>query len=235
MMAKGPSYRVQFRRRREGRTDYKARKALISSRLPRAVTRGSIRHMNVQIVEAYAKGDRVIASASSQELKNYGWKGACGNIPSAYLAGLLCGKRALQRKVTKAVPDIGLHQPTKGARVFASVKGLLDAGLDIPHTGETLPKESSLKGQHIEDYAQLLASSNLEIYERYFSKYLAKKINPQELQKHFEAVKQKISSDSGRKAAKRKATRTKAEKKSAKAPKKKTAKTTRRKLANKET
>ena len=97
MMAKGPAYRVPFRRRREGKTDYKARKALVISRLPRVVTRGSLKHMNVQVIEATPTGDKVIVSANSQELKNYGWKVSCGNLPSAYLTGLLCGMRAVDK------------------------------------------------------------------------------------------------------------------------------------------
>ncbi len=193
-MAKGPSYRVPFRRRREGKTDYKARRALVSSRLPRVVTRASLKHATVQIIEAHPNGDRVIASASSHELGNYGWKAPCGNIPSAYLTGLLCGKRAVAKKVTKAVSDIGLNQPTKGACVFASIKGTIDAGVDVPHRAETLPQESRIKGKHIADHAELLASANPELYERQFSTYLAKKIHPQKLLEHFEATRQEISS-----------------------------------------
>ena len=219
-MAKGPSYRVPFRRRREGKTDYKARRALVSSRLPRAVTRGSLKHVTVQIIEAHPSGDKVIASASSQELSNYGWKAPCGNIPSAYLTGLLCGKRAAAKKVTKAVADIGLNQPTKGARVFASIKGVIDAGVDIPHKVEILPEENHLKGKHIADYAELLASANAELYEKQFSKYLARRIPPQKLQEHFESAKQVISSPTAertperkRKTAKKGTPKAKAEKK----------------------
>lgn len=191
-MGKGPSYRVPFRRRREGKTDYKARKALIISKLPRVVTRGSLKHMNVQIVEATPRGDRVIVSANSQELKSYGWQAACGNLPSAYLTGLLCGMRAVAKNVKKAVADIGLHQPTRGARVFASFKGVMDAGVDIPHSTEKLPDEKKLKGQHIADYAKSLASSNTELYEKMFSKYLKRKVSPEKLTEQFEAAKEKF-------------------------------------------
>ena len=40
-MANSSNYRVQLRRRREGKTDYQARKALVISRRPRLVTRTS--------------------------------------------------------------------------------------------------------------------------------------------------------------------------------------------------
>ncbi|MDH5448654.1 MAG: 50S ribosomal protein L18 [Candidatus Bathyarchaeota archaeon] len=192
-MGRGPSYRVPFRRRREGKTDYKARKALIISKLPRVVTRGSLKHMNVQIIEATPTGDKIIVSANSQELKSYGWQAACGNLPSAYLTGLLCGMRAVARNVKKAVADIGLHQPTKGASVFASLKGVIDAGVDIPYSTEKLPDEKRLKGQHIADYAKSLATSNTELYEKMFSKYLQRKLSPEKLTEQFEATKEKIA------------------------------------------
>lgn len=202
-MAKGPSYCVPFRRRREGKTDYKARKALILSRLPRLVTRGSLKHMNVQIIEATTTGDKVIVSANSQELKNYGWQAACGNLPSAYLTGLLCGTRAVAKNVKKAIVDIGLHQPTKGARVFASLKGVLDAGISVPHGVEKLPDEKQLRGQHIADYAKSLASSNVELYERTFSKYLKRKLAPEKLVEYFNAAKEKIAAPPKRKKARK--------------------------------
>ena len=204
MMAKGPAYRVPFRRRTEGKTDYKARKALVISRLPRVVTRGSLKHMNVQVIEATPTGDKVIVSANSQELKNYGWKVSCGNLPSAYLTGLLCGMRAVDKNVKKAVADIGLYQPTKGARVFASLKGVIDAGVDVPHNVEKLPDEKRLKGQHIVDYATSLVSSNAELFEKKFSKYLKRKISPEKLTQHFEAAKEKIAPSPKRKKAKKK-------------------------------
>jgi len=192
-MAKGPSYRVPFRRRREGKTDYKARRALIISKLPRVVTRGSLKHMNVQIIEATPTGDKVIASAHSQELKKYGWQVACRNLPSAYLTGLLCGGRAVAKKVKKAVADIGLNQPTKGARVFASLKGVIDAGVDVPCAADKVPREKVIKGQHIADYAKSLASSNIELYEKTFSQYLKRKVLPEKLVDHFETVKERIA------------------------------------------
>ncbi len=203
-MAKGPSYRLPFRRRREGKTDYKARRAMIISRLPRVVVRGSLKHMNVQLVDATSKGDEVIASANSQELQKYGWKAGCGNLPSAYLTGLLCGKKAVNKKVKKAVADIGLHQPTKGARVFASIKGVIDAGVDVPHKTRKFPPEERLTGQHIVDYAKAFATSNAELYEKHFSKYIKAKISPEKLVEHFKITKEKITAPPRKEKAKKK-------------------------------
>jgi large subunit ribosomal protein L18 len=192
LMAKNASYRVQFRRRREGKTDYKARKALVMSRLPRVVTRASLKHINVQVIEATPTGDKVVASANSQELKKHKWHAACGNIPSAYLTGLLCGVRAADKGVNKAVADIGLHQPIKGARVFASLKGFVDTGVEVPHSVEKLPDEKRLVGQHIADYAKNMASSDTQLYEKTFSEYLKNNLSPEKIPEYFNAAKESI-------------------------------------------
>lgn len=193
-MATGPSYRVPFRRRKEGKTDYQLRKGLILSRLPRLVVRGTSRHMIIQMVKAEVKGDKVIASASSKELtKTYGWKGAGGNIPAAYLTGLLCGYRAIAKRTKKAVLDIGLQSPSQGSRIFAAMKGVIDAGVEVPHKEDVLPKAPRISGQHIADYAKQLAA-NPEAYQAQFSKYSAKKMNPEKIPDHFSQIKEKISS-----------------------------------------
>lgn len=203
-MARGPSYRLPFRRRREGKTDYKARRALLISKLHRLVTRGSLKHMTVQIVEATPIGDKVVSSACSQELKEYGWHAACGNLPSAYLTGLLCGVRGTDKNINKVVADIGLHQPSKGARIFASLKGVVDAGINVPHSAAKLPNENRLRGQHISDYAQKLASSDSESYQKMFSKYLERQLPPESIPEHFDAAKGRIVSPAKKAKARRK-------------------------------
>lgn len=192
-MAKGPSYRLPFRRRREGKTDYKSRRALVLSRLPRLVVRGTLNHMIVQIVKAEVTGDRVMVSAHSHELtKTYGWQGDCGNVPASYLTGFLCGLRAVNDGVKKAVLDIGLQSSSRGARVFAALKGAIDAGVEVPHDESMLPMETRIRGQHIVDYANQLTSSNPEAYQRRFSKYLSRGLRPEQLSEHFSVTKKKI-------------------------------------------
>ena len=194
-MAKGPSYNVPYRRRREGKTNYRRRKKLILSGLPRLVARKTNKHIIAQIIEAHVEGDRVITSAHSSELrKKYGWLGSLKNLPAAYLTGLLCGYRALNIGVKKAVLDIGLHSPTKGARVFAVLKGCVDAGVEIPHGEEILPDEDRIKGQHISDYAATL-SSTPEAYSKRFQDYLSRGLHPEEIVKHFSTVLENIKSE----------------------------------------
>lgn len=200
-MAKGPSYRVPFRRRREGKTNYRSRRALVLSRLPRLVVRGTLRHVIVQVVEAKVAGDEVLVSAYSHELmKAFGWQGDCGNVSAAFLTGLLCGYRAVACGVERAVLDIGLQSPSRGARVFAALKGALDAGVAVPHSEVVLPDEKRIRGEHVVDYANRL-SSNQDSYQQRFSKYLSRGLRPEQLSEHFSLIKEKIvSSFEGEKA-----------------------------------
>ncbi|MHA1247283.1 MAG: 50S ribosomal protein L18 [Candidatus Thorarchaeota archaeon] len=148
-MAHGPTYRVKFRRRREGKTDYYRRRRLLLSRLPRLVVRKTNTKVIVQVVTAHVVGDMTVASAVSTELADYGWEAGTGNLPAAYLTGLLAGFRAKARGITRAVLDIGLNPPIRGSKVYAALKGALDAELEIPHDPEILPPEERITGQHI--------------------------------------------------------------------------------------
>jgi len=191
-LAKSGSYRVQLRRRREGKTDYQARKALVISGKPRLVTRSSLKNITVQITIAKPHGDVVLAVANSRELaKTYGWKAPTGNIPSAYLTGLLCGLRAKAAGVKEAILDIGLLAPTKGAKIFAALSGVLDAGVNIPHSEEKIVKERT-KGEHVANYAKSLGTGSEE-YNAKFSGYIAQGIAPEKLPEHFNKVKTEIT------------------------------------------
>jgi len=193
-MATGPSYRIAFRRRREGKTDYQQRRSLVMSGLPRMVIRGSLRNISVQLIKAEVGGDKVLVSASSNELaKKYGWQGGGRNLPAAYLTGLLCGYKAIASGVKESVLDMGLHAPTKGSRVFAALKGVFDAGVKIPYNENKLPDEKRIQGQHISEYAKQL-SSTPDSYQKRFAEQLSRGLHPEEITEHFSQVKQKISS-----------------------------------------
>ncbi len=194
-MAKGSRYRVQLRRRREGKTDYQARKAFVVSRKPRLVARSSLKNTIAQIVIAKPYGDVVLASAHSKELvKKFGWKAATGNVPAAYLTGLLCGLEAKANGVAEAILDIGLVSPTKGSKVFATLSGVVDAGVIVPHDPAKLVAERT-EGEHIVEYAKSLGTP--EEYAPKFSVSLAKELPPEQLGEHFEKVKADILSAFG--------------------------------------
>ena len=148
-MATGPRYFVQARRRREGKTDYYQRMGLIVSDRPRMVVRKTNRAIIIQLVAAHPEGDRTLVAANSRELRELGYEGALGNLPAAYLTGLLFARRSQKAGYNEAVLDIGLHRATKGARVFAALKGAVEGGLDVPHGEEILPDDARVRGEHI--------------------------------------------------------------------------------------
>jgi large subunit ribosomal protein L18 len=190
-MARKANYRVQLRRRREGKTDYQARKALVTSRKPRLVTRASNKNVEVQIIVAKPHGDMVLAAANSRELvKTYRWKAPTGNIPAAYLTGLLCGTKAKAAGIQEAILDIGLGSPTKGSKIFATLSGVVDAGVEVPHSEEKIVKER-MKGEHIAKYAKSLGTGSEE-YTAKFSQYNAKGVAPEKIAEHFMKVKANI-------------------------------------------
>lgn len=191
-MAKGPTYRVPFRRRREGKTDYQKRLRLLKSGKPRFVVRWSLNHVHAQVVGAGSVGDFVIAQAHSKQLQKLGWKGGTSNVPAAYLVGLLCAKRALEKGVSECVPDIDRYTPSKGAKIFAALKGAIDAGLSIPHDPEVFPDDGRISGEHIAEYAKKLKEEDPELYARRFSQYLARGLPPEDLPNHFNMIKEKI-------------------------------------------
>ena len=193
-MAKGPTYRVKFRRRREAKTDYRKRLRLLLSRKPRLVARKSLNNIVAQLVAYDEKGDKILVSAHSRELVKMGYKGHCANIPAAYLTGLLLGKKALKEGYDEAVLDLGLQSATKGAAVFAILKGAVDAGMDIPHSEEILPEDERINGSHVKEYAELLKEEDEEKYKKQFSKYLEKGLNPEDLPEHLEEIKEKVLS-----------------------------------------
>ncbi|WP_297470212.1 50S ribosomal protein L18 [Thermococcus sp.] len=192
-MARGPRYRVPFRRRREGKTNYHKRLKLLKSKKPRLVVRKSLNHHIAQIIVYDPKGDRTIVSAHTRELiRDFGWKGHTGNTPSAYLLGLLIGYKAKKAGIEEAILDIGLHPPTRGSSVFAVLKGAVDAGLNVPHSEEIFPEDYRIRGEHIAEYAKALKEEDESLYRRQFGGYLVKGLEPEKLPEHFDEVKAKI-------------------------------------------
>ena len=186
-------YCVPFRRRKSGKTNFHKRKAMIISGKLRLVARTTINNVRAQIIAAKPKGDEVLVSAHSHELtRTFGWKASGGNLPAAYLTGYLCGLKAKKEGIDEAILDIGLRSPTKGARVFAVLKGALDAGIDIPHSEEKLPDAKRITGEHISKYAKDLTSTPEE-YQTRFSGYLERKLPPEKLQGHVAEVKANIA------------------------------------------
>lgn len=152
--ASGPTYRVLFRRRREGKTDYRKRLKLLLSRQPRVVVRKSNKYIRMQLISADKRGDKTLVSVTSSELAKYDYEGGKCNTPAAYLTGLLFGKRAKEAGFDNAILDIGLHTPVRGSDVYAGLKGIHDSGMTVPHDPVVFPAAERIKGEHIAKFLQ---------------------------------------------------------------------------------
>ena len=138
--------RTVRRRRYEGRTDYKARLHLLSSGKPRVIFRKTNRYLIGQIVVSDVAQDRVIVNVSTKDLLGHGWPvklaGSLKSLPAAYLMGYMLAKKV--KSINEGILDIGLLRHVPKSRIYAFVKGLRDAGFNIPCNEDVLPDESLL-------------------------------------------------------------------------------------------
>jgi large subunit ribosomal protein L18 len=185
-------FTVPFRRKREGRTYYKKRMRLLQSRTHRLVVRRSLKNFQVSVVEYNQKGDKIVLTVSSKALQKIGWKADSGNLPTAYLVGMLAGKKAVEKGVKRAVADFGFNNAASGTRLYAAISGAIDAGLEVPCSEEVLPDEKRVSGEHIASYAKHIKNDK-DKYHKQFSQYLKKGLHPEDFVKHFNEIKGKIN------------------------------------------
>lgn len=150
-------YQVKYRRRRLGKTDYRARLRLTTQdknkyNTPkyRFVVRFSNKNVICQIAYASIAGDVIVASAQSRELERYGLKFGFTNYAATYATGLLLARRVLgkfgladiykgQEEATGE--DFNVEEVEDGPRPFTA---LLDTGLKRTSTGSKV--FAALKG-----------------------------------------------------------------------------------------
>merc|ERR1712121_513592 len=157
-------FQVKFKRRREGKTDYFARRRLIcqdknkyNTPKYRLIVRFTNKDIICQIAYARVYGDVIVESAYSHELPKYA---------AAYCTGLLVARRILtkfglneiyvgqteangegfsvedvdgEHGAFRAYLDIGLARTSTGAKIFGCLKGAVDGGIDIPHSNKRFP------------------------------------------------------------------------------------------------
>ncbi|XP_050370563.1 60S ribosomal protein L5-1-like [Argentina anserina] len=140
-------FQVKYKRRREGKTDYRARIRLINQdknkyNTPkyRFVVRFTNKDIVAQIISATISGDLVLASAYSHELPRYGLNVGLTNYAAAYCTGLLLARRTLKKlemdeeyegNVEATGEDFSV-EPGESRRPF---RALLDVGLVRTTTG----------------------------------------------------------------------------------------------------
>ena len=101
----------------------------------------------VQILTPGMTGDTVVASAHSRYLLEKGWKGSRKSVPAAYLTGYLAGKKAMGKGAKGAIMYTGTRRFTQ--RMAAALKGVIDAGLEVPADPETFPANERINGEHL--------------------------------------------------------------------------------------
>jgi large subunit ribosomal protein L5e len=144
-------YQTKYRRRREGKTDYYARKRLITqaknkyhSPKYRLVVRFTNTNIVAQIIYAKIEGDHVMCAAYGKELSKYGVKAGYTNYAAAYATGLLLARRLLkkigldekyqgQTKVDGAIFHV--EELVDGPRPFTAN---LDVGINRTTTGSKI-------------------------------------------------------------------------------------------------
>jgi len=228
-------YQVQFRRRREGKTDYHRRKKLTcqdknkyNSPKYRLVVRLTNRDVVCQIAYAKLTGDSILAAAYSHELPRYGLPVGLTNYAACYATGLLLGRRLLKKlnldthyegketadgelftveesadgpRPFRALLDVGLARTSTGARIFAALKGALDAGVNVPHSEsrfrgyDNVKKEYNVEeargyifAQHIADYMNELKDEDEAHYNTHFARYVKHGISPDDFEELYTKV-----------------------------------------------
>lgn len=142
-------YQTKYKRRRVGKTDYYARKRLITQaknkyNAPkyRLVVRFTNRDIVMQIVTSEITGDKVFAAAYSHELRAYGIEHGLTNWAAAYCTGLLIARRVLKKlgmdedfEGQEADGEYKLTEASEGDEPRRPFKAFLDVGLARTSTG----------------------------------------------------------------------------------------------------
>jgi large subunit ribosomal protein L18 len=178
-----------LKRIKKHKTNYRKRSALLISKRYFITVKVSNQNVAAQVLKPTAMGDIVIASSHSRELKKHGWKGSMNSLPACYLTGLLLGKKCMENGTKNAILYTGRDRFTK--RIAACIKGIISAGVDVPVSDQSLPKESRISGQHIAEYARILKKDQ-EKYDTRFSMLLKEGLKPEDYPSHFEEVKTKV-------------------------------------------
>jgi len=150
-------FQVKFRRRRQGKTDYYARKRLVvqdknkyNTPKYRLIVRFTNKDVVAQIASSKIEGDHILAAAYSHELPKFGVKVGLTNYSAGYCTGLLLARRVLTNlkladtykgQVSPDGEEYNVEEVADGPKPF---RAYLDTGLARSTTGARI--FSVLKG-----------------------------------------------------------------------------------------
>ncbi len=141
-----------MKRRRKGKTDYKARRGLLKSGKNRIVFRKTNKYIIGQLIKSKEARDKVIVGITSKELLKYGWpenaKGSLKSLPASYLTGYLLGKKS---KGEEVVFDFGMIRNVYKSRAYGFLKGLIDSGIEIKSDKKVFPEKDRIEGKHLKN------------------------------------------------------------------------------------
>uniref|UniRef100_A0A672TXZ5 Ribosomal protein L5 n=1 Tax=Strigops habroptila TaxID=2489341 RepID=A0A672TXZ5_STRHB len=173
-------YQVKFRRRREGKTDYYARKRLViqdknkyNTPKYRMIVRVTNRDIICQLLNKFGL-DKIYEGQVEVTGDEYNVESVDGK-PGAFTCYL----------------DAGLARTTTGNKVFGALKGAVDGGLSIPHSTKRFPGYDSeskefnaevhrkhIMGQNVADYMRYLMEEDEDAYKKQFSQYIKNNLTP---------------------------------------------------------
>merc|ERR1711985_44107 len=149
-------FQVKYKRRREGKTDYYARKRLVTQAKNKFATpkyRFVVRFTNkdiiCQVISSKIAGDVCHTAAYAHELPRYGLSVGLTNYAAAYCVGLLCARRLLNKfKLDTKLPgteevdaefdECYVHNEEDGEDGPAAFHALLDVGIKTTTLGSKL-------------------------------------------------------------------------------------------------
>ncbi len=158
------AYSRILRRLREEKTNYKKRGTMLRGKREFITVNISNENTHVQILKPEISGDKVLASSHSRNLLERGWKGSRKSVPAAYLTGYIAGKKALSKGSSGAILYTGTRKYTQ--RMAAALKGVIDAGLEVPASPETFPPSERINGEHLtvkNDIPQIKSAIDKEV------------------------------------------------------------------------
>jgi large subunit ribosomal protein L18 len=160
--------RVPKRRRIEGKTDYANRVRLLKGEMPRVVFRKTNKYIIAEYVTSHEAQDKIEIGMTSKNLKKFGWpdefEGSLKSVPASYLTGFLMGKEIAKKKLATPIVDVGMIRTISKNKVFAFIKGLIDAGMKIKCSKEKFPEEERLSGKNLKkDFTKTFKEIKLKL------------------------------------------------------------------------
>jgi large subunit ribosomal protein L18 len=140
-------------RRKENKTDYLKRLNLLKGKSPRVVFRKTNKHVIAQYIQSKEAQDSIEIEVNSKRLLTKGWpkefEGSLKSIPASYLTGYLMGILIKKNKKKNPIVDFGMIRVLHKTKVYAFLKGLKDAGIEIECDKEFFPEEGRIEGKNM--------------------------------------------------------------------------------------